>query len=252
MERHRHPAAGPRAQAARTAAFTLVELLVVIGIIASSWACCCPRSTRPAPRRAPSSARSNLRNVGQGIMIYLAENKGTFPAAYLYEGHEIVQGSPPSQNPSAPEKGYLHWSSYLYGSNGNGKVGAEAFTCPELENGGLPPTNPDPALLDDGQTRDGSCMAGFNDQQAERMAYTVNEALMPRNKFVAASRVRPASTSTCSAAASATAATSSWATEFWSDWRIVSKRPTAAAKNVCKSHRPVTRSWTPAGGGSST
>src|SRR2546423_12112112 len=67
-------------------AFTLVELLVVIGIIALLISILLPTLGRARESANTIKCSSNLRSVGQGLAIYLANNKGTLPASYVYEG----------------------------------------------------------------------------------------------------------------------------------------------------------------------
>jgi prepilin-type N-terminal cleavage/methylation domain-containing protein/prepilin-type processing-associated H-X9-DG protein len=64
---------GPRA------AFTLVELLVVIGIIAVLISILLPSLNRARETANRVKCGSNLRQVGQAILIYANENKGNYP-----------------------------------------------------------------------------------------------------------------------------------------------------------------------------
>jgi prepilin-type N-terminal cleavage/methylation domain-containing protein/prepilin-type processing-associated H-X9-DG protein len=163
----------------RREGFTLVELLVVIGIIAVLIGILLPSLNEARKQAQATACAANLRTIGQGIATYVAENKGTLPAAYYYEA--------PGQDPATanPIKGYIHWSSYIFTAKSDpnafrSKAGWEGFTCPTIEEGGLPPTNPAPEMLMQGQSPDAP---GVIDLQAPRLAFTVNEALMPRNKF---------------------------------------------------------------------
>ena len=174
--------------------FTLVELLVVIGIIAVLIGILLPslNRARAAARTIKSSA--NLRSIGQGMAIYLAESKGVYPLTYTHKNYKLndpAAAASGGQSPVAAVDGYEHISALLYGnarSNGAGAgmgstgsvMSADAFRNPCLESGGLPPTNT--TAENSAESNSTNETANVVDFQAPRLGYTFNEAICGRNK----------------------------------------------------------------------
>jgi prepilin-type N-terminal cleavage/methylation domain-containing protein/prepilin-type processing-associated H-X9-DG protein len=221
----------------RKTAFTLVELLVVIGIIAVLIGILLPALNQARASARTIKCAANLRSIGQGLAIYAAENKQLFPAAYMYVGAGQTSGT--------PSEGYQHWSSYLYGDRTKSgsdaifqsTVGWDSFVCPAMNDGGLPPTNTYADNVGSGLVVDA---AGVLDKQAPRLSYTVNEAVMGRNKFKVGFDGNPRTYRLVNAGKVRDSANVVLATEF-------NPNPTMASGSgrvnggalVSKSHRPV-------------
>src|SRR5205085_170113 len=60
-------------------AFTLVELLVVIGIIALLIGFLMPALTRAREQSKATVCLSNMRQIGLGVVMYANTNRGYFP-----------------------------------------------------------------------------------------------------------------------------------------------------------------------------
>lgn len=67
----------------RKAAFTLVELLVVIGIIALLISILLPSLSRARAAAYTVACSSNMRQIGQAMMMYASDHSGYLPYGYL-------------------------------------------------------------------------------------------------------------------------------------------------------------------------
>ncbi len=100
---HSRPAT-PNAR--RRAAFTLVELLVVIGIIAILISVLLPTLGRARESAKTAQCLSNLRQMGVAMQMYLSEKRYVVPAAYFY-----------NNDGSALGKNHETWASILVHCN---------------------------------------------------------------------------------------------------------------------------------------
>lgn len=228
------------------AGFTLIELLVVVAIIALLIGILLPSLGAAREHARAAACGANLRAVGQGIAGYQTEYSGIFPAAYIYSGQSFKGYN---QLPTAPDNGYIHWSSFIYGE---GRMAAKAFMCQAFDRGGLAATNPntdktrggDPANADDSLSADETATP---DQQAPRMAYTLNEALCPRNKWVVGFGDPPAARvyQYVKDVQVDGLATTILGTEFTTVRDAVVGTGECSGQPVIKSHRPVSGFYSP-------
>jgi len=164
-------------------AFTLIELMVVIAIIALLVAILLPSLSAARAHAKTVACNANMHSIGLAVSNYLYGSRGSYPASYLYPEDNDGGWTVATQSEDHTY-GYLHWSYFMYDS---GQVGDKAFQCPQMTNGGAPRTNPglNPADWEPGQIDQNSQKIANDlvDKQAPRMAYTANAAIMPRNKF---------------------------------------------------------------------
>lgn len=73
------PSAGPQAQGI---AFTLVELMVVIGIVSILAAILLPTLSRSKASARATTCLSNLRQIGLAVRLYIDENENRLPTMY--------------------------------------------------------------------------------------------------------------------------------------------------------------------------
>jgi prepilin-type N-terminal cleavage/methylation domain-containing protein/prepilin-type processing-associated H-X9-DG protein len=231
----------------RKSAFTLVELLVVIGIIALLISILLPALGKARESANAIKCSSNLRAIGQGVGIYITDYRGAIPASNWYYGLQINGGV---QTPAKPTMGYVHWSAMIFAGGRHisnvpdlasvdpvylSTAGWSIFQCPSIPNGGLPPANTFSGNSD-GLSNE---TPGVVDLQAPRLAYMLNEQLTPRSRLVAgfsgavtpshwvqASRVRNSSETIL-------------ATEMWGIQSIVSTTGQNGGGTVSNSRRPV-------------
>ena len=133
-----------RAITGKRAAFTLVELLVVIGIIAVLIGILLPVISKARKQAVTVTCMANLRGVGQLLHIYASENKNSLPYGF-YRSDAVQSSSENKIDDADPNTSlYIWWSvirSYMRkgvnsdngaanSANSISSRGMKGLTCP--------------------------------------------------------------------------------------------------------------------------
>jgi prepilin-type N-terminal cleavage/methylation domain-containing protein/prepilin-type processing-associated H-X9-DG protein len=123
VARHRYPFLERRGL---TRGFTLVELLVVIGIIALLISVLLPALNKARAASRTTACLSNLHQMGAAWNIYLSENKGHLPS-YIWH-------NPPAGVTMTPQQlQEFVWHGYWFGILGDLRVQSSSLLCPEAQ-----------------------------------------------------------------------------------------------------------------------
>jgi prepilin-type N-terminal cleavage/methylation domain-containing protein len=129
--------------------FTLVELLVVVGIIVILVAILLPALIKARQQALLMACSSNLRQIGMAIAQYAQNNRGHWPAVYVPNalGVPVPQNSAEGYNLEVMVSPYLGKALHLGNSTGTTRVAGGVWICPAsplgtITTGSNPATGP--------------------------------------------------------------------------------------------------------------
>ena len=116
-------------------AFTLVELLVVIGIIALLISILLPSLNRARESARAIKCLSNMRQLGMGVIMYTTSNKQQLPYQGDYDTYNYPNGSGPYNFPALRLEAILGSSMGLKPDNAGNYPTLEILRCPSVDDG---------------------------------------------------------------------------------------------------------------------
>lgn len=118
------PWAADRSRRLHRSAFTLIEVLVVVAVIAMLLAILLPSLSRVRTQAAAVQCRSNLKQLAAGWLLFLNDNRGAFPQGINMDlKYGGKAGSRAGFGGSKPLNRYV-------GLGGQAIGGGEVFRCP--------------------------------------------------------------------------------------------------------------------------
>jgi prepilin-type processing-associated H-X9-DG protein/prepilin-type N-terminal cleavage/methylation domain-containing protein len=112
---------------ARRTAFTLVELLVVIGILAILMGILVPALTKTREQANAIKCSANLRSIGQAVQAYVYANDGYFAPGRNWEKWDVPNSNPRRQ--IDPNDDQAYWGVFYANA---AKMSREMFSCPSV------------------------------------------------------------------------------------------------------------------------